>query len=404
MDRLPWTVLYSPDKSEDVYGQKEQIGELENYISNYKKEKKKAVMIYGATGCGKTVSVYAVANETGAEVVELNASDIRNKDSINSILGNAMGQMSLFAKTKIILIDEVEGLSGTKDRGGLPAVVKLLEKSVFPVVLTSQNPFEQKLKGIRKKCRLIEFNVLGYKEIYEKLKKICDSENIEYEDTALKGLARRAGGDMRAAINDLQMISGSSKKLTKAELEFISEREQKDKITSSILRIFKSTDAGVALKALDNVDEDIDNVFLWIDENLPREYTKPGDLARAYDRISKADVYKGRIRRMQHWRFLVYIYALLSAGVAVSKDEKYTAPPDFRQSERPLKIWMANMKYQKRKSIAEKISQNSHISTKQALQRDVPYIQQIIRNNKKMGDDIISWFEFDDDEVSWMRK
>lgn len=404
MANLPWTVQYSAQSTEEVYGQEEPINELKEYIKNYKKQGKKGAIIYGPTGSGKTISAYAIGKETGAEVLELNASDFRNKDNINSILGNALNQVSLFAKSKIILIDEVDGLSGNKDRGGLQAVVKLLEKSSFPVVLTSQDPFEQKLKTLRKKCKLIGFNVLSYKDIYTNLKRISEAEGIEYGDSALKSLARRAGGDMRGAINDLQMLAGKSGKLEKKDLDFLSEREQKDQITSALMRIFKTTDSSIALSALDNVDQDIDNVFLWMDENLPAEYSRAEDIARAYDKISKADVYKGRIRRMQHWRFLVYIYALMSAGVAVSKDEKYSGSPSFKQSQRPLKIYMANMKYQKRKSIAEKIASLSHISTRQALQRDIPYIQSIIRNNKEMGEKIIEEFELDKEEVQWLKK
>ncbi|MGM5481954.1 MAG: replication factor C large subunit [Nanobdellota archaeon] len=403
MDKLPWTIKYAAEKTKDVFGQNMQIDKIRDYIKNYKNQKKKGAIIYGPTGCGKTVAVYALGKETDSEIVELNASDLRNKNSINSVLGNALHQVSLFAKSKIILIDEVDCLSGTKDRGGLQAVAKLLEKSVFPVLLTSHNPYEQKLKGLRKKCELIEFNILNYKDIYLNLKRIGDSENIEYDDVALKGLARRSGGDMRAAINDFQLLSGS-RRLKKEDLDFLSEREQKGSIESALLKIFKTSSTDIALRALDNIDEDIDKIFLWMDANLPKEYLKAKDLSRAYEKLSRADVYKGRIRKRQHWRFLVYIYALLSAGVSVSKDEKYSVAPEFKQSERPLKIWIANMKYKKRESIAEKISSNSHISSKQALKRDLPFVQNIIKNNPDMAKQIIDEFDLDEEEIKWFNK
>ena len=106
----------------------------------------------------------------------------------------------------------------------------------------------------------------------------------------------------------------------------------------ALLKVFKTTDPFVALSAFDNVNEDFDKRFLWIDENLPREYKDPKSLARAYDALSKADVFRGRIRRWQHWRFLVYIRAYLTAGVAVSKDEKYKKMVQYARSTRPLKI------------------------------------------------------------------
>ncbi len=400
---LPWTNLYVPKNTGEIFGQDEPLKDLNTFIYNYKREKKKAALVFGPPGCGKTSSVYAIGKEAGYEIMELNASDFRNKDSINSVLGNALGQVSLFAKSKIILVDEIEGLSGTKDRGGLQALTKLIEKSPFPIVLTVQDAFDQKLSSLRKKCKLVEFNILSYGPIYENLRRVADSEGIEFEDTILKSLARRAGGDMRAALNDLQMLSGISKRLTREDLEFLSEREQKESITSAVSRIFKTTNAGIALEALDNVDEDMDKLFLWLDENIGKEYTKPEDLARAYNMISKADVYKRRIRRLQHWRFMVYIFALLSAGVATAKDEKYKNVIELKQSQRPLKIYIANMKYQKRKSIAQKISEKSSGSSRVIMQ-NMPYIQAIIRNNKRMGSEIASEFELEKEEISWLKK
>ena len=69
------------------------------------------------------------------------------------------------------------------------------------------------------------------------------------------------------------------------------------------LRFYKSTDPNVAITAFENVEEKLDQQLLWIDENLPKEYTKPEDLAKAYDKLSKADVFNRRIRRWQHYRF-----------------------------------------------------------------------------------------------------
>lgn len=399
----PWIIKYQPNSSKDIFGQDKQIALIKNFIQNYKSQKKKGMIVYGASGSGKTSIVHALGKEMNYEVIEVNASDFRNKDKINATLGNASKQMSLFAKSKIILVDEIEGLSGTKDRGGLLAVTKIFEKSSFPVIMTAVNPYDQKFSTLRKKTELLELNQLGYTDIFANLKKIADSENLEYDEMAIKSLARRSGGDMRAAINDLQSISGDGK-ISKEDLNDLSEREQTETIESALVKIFKSTDANIAGHALDNINEDFGKVFMWIDENLPKEYSKPQDLARAYNWISKADVYNGRIRKWQHWRFMVYISALLSAGVATAKDERYKVMANYEQSKRPLHIWMANMKYMKRKSIAEKISLGTHASKKQVLQESLPFIQAMIKNDRNMASEIAEEFELDNAEISWLKK
>jgi len=171
----------------------------------------------------------------------------------------------------------------------------------------------------------------------------------------------------------------------------------------ALLRIFKTTQLDVAISAFNNVNEDLSKSMLWLDENIPREYEKPEDIQRAYDWLSKADVFMGRIRRWQHWRFLVYVNAFLTGGIAISKTDNYRKVVDYIQTKRLLKIWMANMKYQKRKSIAQKISSMTHISTKRALNDTLPYIKHIFKN-KNESDKIAHYLELDAEEIKWLRR
>ena len=122
--------------------------------------------MYGPTGIGKTISAYALANEMDLEILEVNASDIRNKEQIEQKIGSAIGQQSLFFKQKLILIDEIDGLSGTKDRGGLLAITNMLEKSSFPIILTATNPWDYKFNKLRRKTEMVEFLPLNYIEIF----------------------------------------------------------------------------------------------------------------------------------------------------------------------------------------------------------------------------------------------
>jgi len=399
----PWIVKYIPKTTSEIVGQGEPVSALKTFVSGYKAQKKKAMLIYGPPGTGKTTSVYAVGRELGLEVIEVNASDFRNKDKIDSIIGTASRQMSLFAKGKLVLVDEIDGLSGTKDRGGIQALVKVIERTSHPLVLTALEPYNQKFSKLRSRCQVAEYAALGYTDIYNRLAQICEKEDVTFEEMALKSLARRAGGDMRAAINDLQSLAGGDFSLKRDDLEQLSDREQSESIVDALVKIFKTTDPLIALRATDYVNEDFDQLMLWLDENLPKEYKKPADLARAYDKLSRADVFQRRIRRWQHWRFLVYINALLTAGVAVSKDEKYKEFTQFGPTRRLLKIWMANQKYAKRKAIAQKLAIKTHTSTRKAVQ-DLTYLQQVFRKDRESGARIAEELELSDDEIAWLKK
>src|SRR3989344_7715831 len=112
-----FTAKYKPLKSSDI---PQDISILKESIL-----KKECVLLGGPPGSCKTSSVYAIANELNYEVLELNASDVRNKDQIEKIIANAIKQVSLFKKGKIILIDEVDGINKL-DYGGLPMLISLL--------------------------------------------------------------------------------------------------------------------------------------------------------------------------------------------------------------------------------------------------------------------------------------
>lgn len=399
----PWTAKYRPKTGRDIVGQTEAVEKTKNFLVNFKKQPKKALMLYGPSGSGKTSIVHALANELGLELLEVNASDVRNQDAINQRIGAAIRQYSLFNKGKVILVDEIDGIAGQEDRGGILALLALISETHFPMVLTSNNPFDQKFDKLRSASFMVELQQLSVADMANHLKKIADAESVSFEGESLKKLARSTGGDLRAAINDLQTLS-HDKKLGDEGLDAIGERNKVESILSALVKIFKTTNADIAVRAFDNIEEDLDKCFLWIDENLPKEYTKPEDLARAYDSLSKADVFRGRIRRRQHWRFMVYESNLLTAGVATAKDEKYKHQVNYSQTTRILKIWRANMQFQKRKAIAQKIAPLLHSGVKEVVKDYIPHLKFIFSHNKKMADSIAAELRLDSEEIAWLKQ
>jgi replication factor C large subunit len=249
---------------------------------------------------------------------------------------------------------------------------------------------------------MIEFGQLDSSSIFDILSMICESEKIEYDKDALRSLSRLSGGDARASVNDLQSLLCGKKELSKEKFEEISGRNKKESIVAAMNKIFKTTDSKIAISAFDNVDEDLSERLLWIDENLPREYTKPKDLALAYEKLSLADAFNGRIRRWQHYRFLVYINALITAGISSSKNERYKDAVQYKQTGRILKLWWAKQKSMKKKAIAEKIAKKTHASKKEVLKSMMPFIP-LMFNNKNMRRDISEYLDLDNEEVEWLK-
>ncbi|HLC71676.1 MAG TPA: replication factor C large subunit [Candidatus Nanoarchaeia archaeon] len=395
-----FTLKYAPQNSNQIFGQQEGVAALKDFIINYTKKSQRAALLYGPIGNGKTSSVYAVAKELGYDLLEINSSDLRNEESMKTFLGSALGQQSLFFRPKIILIDEIDNISGAKDRGCIPALLKLVEKSTFPIIVTANDLSDSKFKALLKACLSIEYPALDYKYVAHALKWVCEQENIVAEDKAINSLARQADGDLRAALLDLH-ICAIDKKCTFDKVLTLSDRKRTDSIMNAMTTIFKSSTAENALPELQNVDMELRDVITWLDENLPREYINPPSLARAYGYLARADVFQGRITRRQHWRFLVYMNDLLTAGISTAKEERNTSAVPYQRTMRFLQMWQAKMKWGKKKEIAAKLAAVTHTSTKEAMAQ-VPYVQAIVKQSAAEG--LIKELDLSEEEVEWMRK
>src|SRR5690606_19537517 len=121
----------------------------------------------------------------------------------------------------------------------------------------------------------------------------------------------RETSDIRGFINDLQANVLSKKFVLNDELEL---RDYKRKIEGLMDKIYFSYPED-SLKSTFNSDVNLDDLFLYLEENTPNVYAKEA-LILAFNEIAKADVFRGRIMKWQYWRFLVYVNFYLTFGVS----------------------------------------------------------------------------------------
>ncbi len=373
---------YKPKSSSEI---PQAIASLKEAIKN-----KEHCLIFGPSGTGKTTSVHLIAEELDYEVVEVNASDFRTKEQIETIIGSASKQQSLFQKEKILIIDEVDCLSGTEDRGGAQAIVSILNESKYSIVLTVNDINNEKIKEIKKEVNIIEFKPIKSREITPILKNICEKEKIKYTQSVLEKIAINAQGDIKAAINDLQS------NIVDNEVELpLEEREVQRDIHHILNSIFKQKN-NQAQRLMENTSIDLDEYMLWLDENLPKEYSQE-DVFDAYELISKADIFKGRIQHWQYWRFLVYRSFLITTGISIKKLTINKNISEYKRSMRPLRIWQLNMKNSKMKTIAKKIGKQTHISTKEVIKTFNSY-KRIIKDKRTHEE-----LKLEPEEIEWIK-
>ncbi len=386
-----WTEKYRPKNLEEIKGQDEAIFTVKNFLNNFGK-KKNALILHGPPGTGKTTIVHATAKEINAEIFELNASDFRNKAKLQEILKPAIEQQSLEKKNKLILIDEVDGVSET-DYGGVAELLRILQNTTYPLIMTANNIWNKKFSELRKKCEMVPLKDINHNIIKNVLTEIAEKENLKLDEDFLTELSNKSKGDLRAAINDLQTFS----KIQDYFPIIVDERNKETDIFNSLKKIFKEKPSKESIHAFDSVNISIDEILLWMEENIPAEYQNE-ELARAYYLLSKTDIFKGRIYKQQYWRFLIYENFFLTFGIASSKKNAKPGFISYKKPSRILKIWLNNQKTVYKKSISQKYSSHVHIGQKRAMS-EFPVIKKILNSNPEIQKEL----KLEESEIEYLK-
>ncbi|MFT4867997.1 MAG: replication factor C large subunit [Candidatus Nanohaloarchaea archaeon] len=393
-----WVQKYRPESLSDYRGASSEKEELKEWAENWETGDK-PVLLHGPAGTGKTSLVEALANDLGYEMVETNASDVRTKSKLKTELKQATQQKSFFGGKKLILVDEVDGMSAT-DRGGTKELGRILDETKFPIVMTANDAYDSKIRSLRNRAKLIEIGKVHTNSINAHLKEILEEEGIEYDEKAVKKIARQANGQMRSAINDLQAVAAGEDKLTEENLNAVGVRDVEQDIFDALKMIFKTEDAQTAKDATDNLDEDPDTFLQWVRENIPREYVRSGDTATAYNWISKADLFNGRIRRRMNWKLLKYVYAFSTIGVALSKQERYQGWTKYQYPSKIRQMGSSRASRNKLEEISKKLGEKLHVSLNESKSM-MPFIALLLEYNEER---FAEQLDLDEDEVEFIEK
>jgi len=161
--------------------------------------------------------------------------------------------------------------------------------------------------------------------------------------------------------------------------------------------MFKAKTLLGATMAPDKTSITIDESMMWIEENIPAEYKDISEVSKAYNYLSKADVFKGRIRRRQNWSLMVYQKHLMTSGVMSARSHIHTSFNKYQRNTRPLKIWLFNQKNSLRKGIAQKIASYVKAST-----RDVTKNFSLYKIILKKSSLIIDKLKLTDEEIYYL--
>jgi replication factor C large subunit len=398
-----WVEKYRPKQIDDIVGNEEAKASFIDWIKN-KRHKKKAALLYGPAGVGKTALVNATARELGFTIVEMNASDTRSEKAINAVAKPATSYVALDSftaqsKGNLLFLDEVDGIAGNEDRGGVSAIIKIVEDSRVPVIMAANDPDVSKLRPLKKLCLLVRFQPVRIPLIIALLQKISLLEHVKAEFEALERIAENSRGDVRSAINDLQILSEENQTLTLQDTLMLSSRNKDISMEETLRRFFAAQSISEASSTLFYSSVDYDDFLLSVSDNLPRRYTNTTELALAYDFVSRADMFRGRIGT-ENWHLLKYFYNELAQAAAVNpetfKPFEFITPPI-----RIITLFWTKGKRTMLESICSKIGAQCHISRETAKHDFVPYIEALLQKRQNA---IAKWLKFTPEEVDFLTK
>jgi len=400
-----WVEKYRPTTIKDIIGNEEAKTLFVEWLEN-KRPTKKAVLLYGPPGVGKTTLVNAAAKEYKFRIIEMNASDTRSEKAVNRIAAPAtsftgLDKFSSEIKGNMLFMDEVDGIAGNEDRGGVNAIIKIIENTRTPIIMAANDSDLEKLRPLKKLCLLIRFQQTRIPLIIMALKKICEQEHIKYEFGALEKIATNSQGDMRSAINDLQGLSEEGKTLTEQDTLAIGLRNKDTNMYDTLKGYFAAENIAEAATLLNYSNIEYDDLLMAIGDNMPKRHTDLAKLAEAYDFLSQADVFRGRIGT-ENWHLLKYFYNNLAQAAAVNPESykpfEFISPPI-----RVITLFWTKSKRTLLTSICTKISVQCHVSKYEAKMIFIPYLKLMLQQKKKA--DIImmvEWLKLTPDEVTFL--
>ncbi|KAM9286384.1 replication factor C subunit 1 [Cariama cristata] len=362
-ERLLWVDKYKPVSLKAIIGQQGEqscANKLLRWLRNWQKNASedgqaktnktggkddgtgfKAALLSGPPGVGKTTTASLVCKELGYSYVELNASDTRSKNSLKEVVAESLnntsikdfcsGTSSSVSGKHVLIMDEVDGMAGNEDRGGIQELIGLIRHTKIPIICMCNDRNHPKIRSLVHYCFDLRFQRPRLEQIKGAMMSIAFKEGLKIPPPAMQEIILAANQDIRQVLHNLNMWCAKDKSLTYDEAKTDASRAKKDIRLGPfdvVRKVFATGEEASRMSLIDKSDlffHDYSLAPLFVQENYV--HVKPAAaggnlkkhlvlLSRAADSICDGDIVDRQIRSKQNWSLLPTqaIYASVLPG------------------------------------------------------------------------------------------
>jgi len=364
---MMWSEKYRPQDLTDLIGNEDARKFFVEWFGKWKIGTKPLLLV-GPPGIGKTTLANIAGKNFGYDMISLNASDVRNKKNIQEILEPVLGNQTVLGKP-MIFVDEVDGVHGRSDYGGVEALINILKEPTVPIILAANNDSSDKMKKIKKTVKTISLRPLPPRLLRLYLNMVLEKESVQINPGRLINLILESNGDIRSMLNSAQALVTGFEPLTERTFESLDVEE-------GINAFYKAQSIDEARAVLYSMRIDPREKINAFYSSIITSNISNLELEKFLQVISEADILYGRIMKTQEWRLLRYLDSILL--------RLYKKDSTVRYSQYNLSWQILNrLRWDgsKFKSISKSLSKQLHISSSIFSTFYLPYILFCIKNN-----------------------
>jgi replication factor C large subunit len=287
----------------------------------------KPLLLVGPPGVGKTSFVHALCREFDIDLIELNASDTRNKNLLAQVIFPIFSNASLTGKNFLLFLDEIDGISNREDSGGLDFLLDLFKEPSIRVVMAA-NKSNEAIKKISKVSKTITFSPIPPRLSMLYLDRILRFQNSSMKLEDRIAVVRNCFGDIRSLLNAAQVMKAGYTTTKNPVLDI--------DIENMINQFFSSMTFEEALDVVQRADISYsDPRFGQSSEDRRKDILAAffssiviskidiPTITLLLDRLSELDVILSRSLVMRNWKILRYFPLILTRSLFYESRNKY---------------------------------------------------------------------------------